>query len=80
MKDIEYTKRKISDGSIVKIYHSNKPERLEEETFVEYKLRRAAMKAYLKSIKSRKIWNSKIQGTLNQANFKQFVNNIENGK
>lgn len=80
MKDIDYTKREISDGSIVKIYHSNKPERLEGETFIEYKLRLTAMKTYYKANKNKLIWNSSKQGTLNQANFKQFVNNIENGK
>lgn len=39
----------LIDGNILKIYNSLKNERLPEETFEEYKVRRKAIKNYMKS-------------------------------
>lgn len=40
------------EGQTYKIYNSFKPERLEGETYEEYKLRRKAIKSYIKSKKN----------------------------
>lgn len=45
---MEYQEIKIG-GETIKLYNSFKPERLEEETYQEYKYRRQAIANYIKS-------------------------------
>jgi len=59
------------DGEPFKLFNTDRPERLEEESFKEYKIRRRFLNQIKKqSLKGEQIWNSKRFGMYTEAKAK----------
>jgi hypothetical protein len=77
MSEIKFTERELKDGRTIKLYHSIKNNRLEDETQEEYTIRRRLMKKFIKQRMAFKIWDSKQLGSLDIFSVNKLKQNKE---